>query len=77
MAALPIDYSRRPWREKYVDETPRLARWFIFGQFLDGTVGITDADTSIFDRVPRDVAERIIAARDVFCDAIVKELCGG
>lgn len=72
MTDLPIDYRNRPWRAKYIDEeTPMFARWFVFGRFDDGTVSICSGDTDIFDRVPADVAEKIIKARNEFCDVIV------
>jgi hypothetical protein len=75
MTMLPSDYSRRPWKDKYIDEeTPMFARWFVFGERPDGTVDICSGDNDIFENVPRDVAARILAARDKFCEAIIEEI---
>lgn len=75
MTTIPIDYRKRPWKPKYLtEETLMLNRWMIFGTFPDDTVGISDGTDDIFDYVPKDVAERIIAARDAFCKVIEEEL---
>lgn len=72
---LPIDYRRRPFREKYlVFETPVLNGWIVFGHYENGTVGISDGDTEIFSYVPLDVARRLVAARDSFVEEIVRAL---
>lgn len=69
---LPIDYSNRPIKAKYLhDETEATASWFIFGEYSDGTVGICDGDRDIFERVPRHVAEKIVASRNRFVDELV------
>jgi hypothetical protein len=69
---LPIDYRLRPIKPKYLhDETESTASWFIFGEYPDGTVGICDGDRDIFEYVPRDVAERIVKARNDFVDTLV------
>jgi hypothetical protein len=73
MTTLPVDYRKRPWRAKYLDEeTPVLSRWIVFGEFDDGTVGISDMNSDIFEHVPRDVAEQIIDARNAFVDVVLK-----
>lgn len=72
---LPIDVEMAPFREKYLDETPMLAPWIIFGQSQDGTrVDISNGTDDMFMGVPVKQAERLIAARDVFCKVIRDEL---
>lgn len=72
---LPIDYRDKPFREKYlVFETPVLNGWIVFGQYENGTVGISDGDTEIFSHVPLDIAERLVAARNVFCQTVLNVL---
>lgn len=71
MTTLPIDFSKRPWKEKYlIDETDKLKDWFIFGERDDGTVDINDGDEDIFINVPREIAQEIIDARDSFTEVI-------
>jgi hypothetical protein len=74
MTMLPVDYNKRPWREKYlIEETPELNFWFIFGESKDGkTVDISDGDKEIFTNVPREIAEEIIEYRWHMCDIITK-----
>lgn len=72
---LPIDFSNGPIKPKYLEsETEATCAWCIFGEFPDGTVGICDGDRDIFDRVPRETAEKIVAARNEFVERLV-ELC--
>ena len=74
---LPIDVSRRPLRQKYLEETPELRRWFIFGESPDGTtVDVADGERDVLTSVPRRMAEGIIAARDAFLDTVMDHLCG-
>lgn len=76
MTAIPIDYRRRPWRTKYIlDETFLFNTWFIFGEYPDGSVCITDGNADIMEYVPRDVAEEIISKRDEFCNFLRSKLC--
>lgn len=75
MTGLPIDYRSRPWRVKYLtEETLCLNRWFTFGTFPDGSVGICDGTNDIMDYVPKEAADRICTARNAFCDVIENEL---
>ena len=76
MPQIPIDYRDRPWRAKYVDMEGLFAPWFEFGVSSDGTVDLASADGDVFLHVPRDVAERLLKARDAFCAAILKEIGG-
>lgn len=74
---LPIDFRNAPIKPKYLDEeTPMFARWFIWGEYSDGTVDVVSGSTDIFDRVPREKALRIVAARETFCNAVLAELNG-
>lgn len=67
----PIEWNP-PWRTKYIDEeTYLLNQWFIFGQYEDGTVCITDGTNDIFTRIPRDTAEEICRLRQEFCSKLV------
>lgn len=71
---LPIDYRTKPIKPKYLDcETEATAAWFIFGDYPDGTVGVCDGDRDIFKHIPRDVAERIVKARNEFVAILVAE----
>lgn len=76
MTSLPVDYRKAPWRAKYItEETPVLNSWIIFGYYDDGSVNISDANMEIFSHVPKDVAERIIKARNAFCAEIEDIFC--
>lgn len=76
MTQLPVDASSRPWKPKYLtDETPVMRRWFIFGEHPNGTVDVSDGDQDIFIRLPRESAQRIIAARTELANVIEAELC--
>ena len=76
MTDLPIDYRRSPWKEKYLfDETFVLNDWMIFGEFEDGTVGISDASNDIFEHVQREIALELIEARNEFTEVIRKWFC--
>lgn len=73
MTQLPIDYTRRPWKTKYIDEeTLATNKWFIFGVFKDGTVDVSDGTEDILTHVPRAAAEEIIKARNDFVDVLLK-----
>lgn len=76
---LPLDAARLKafglGKEKYLDEeTPMFARWFIFGEHEDGTVDVASPQGDVFVRMDRSSAERVIEARDAFCDAVLKAL---
>ena len=79
---LPIDLStvHRPIRAKYLDEETReLARWFVFGTHDDGTVDVcssADGCVEVFTHVPPGLADRLVAARATFADAILEILNG-
>lgn len=76
MTMLPVDFSRVPYKPKYItSETLVFNYWFKFGTFDDGTVGISDGTDDIFDRVPEDIADKIIEARKQFCDTIEEYVC--
>lgn len=70
---LPLDASTAPYREKYLDAIPAFADWFIFGESNQG-VDISDGLDDVIIKIDKASAERLIAARDVFCKAIRKEL---
>jgi hypothetical protein len=75
MTMIPLDARNAPFRMKYLtEETFLLNRWMIFGTYPDGSVCISDGQEDIMEWVPRDQAERIIAARDAFCGVIEEEL---
>ena len=72
---LPLDFSKAPYKEKYVDEeTPMFARWYLFGTHDDGLVDIAGPAGDVCIRVPEPAAERIIQARDAFIDVLLREL---
>lgn len=74
---LPIDFQRAPLKQKYIDEDTQVtARWGIFGHNVDdpNLVFVCDTYTDVFINVPRDVAERIVAARNAFVDALLLEM---
>lgn len=76
MTGLPVDYSKAPWRPKYLtEETTILNYWIIFGKRENGNVDISDADQDIFVDVPRDIADEIIKARNEFCSVVEKYFC--
>ena len=55
-------------REKYVEEA--YPRWFIFGEYKDGYVDVTDPVQDIAVHVSRKDAERMIAERDKAVNAL-------
>lgn len=70
---------RLPYRWKYIQEHQSgvFADWFIFGEYGDGSVDIAHVGGDIIERIPRDKAKRIIAARDQFlaeCERVNIEL---
>ena len=77
MTNLPVDYENRPWKSKYLtEETPVLNNWFIFGDpATQWTVDITDGTQDIFVNIPRDIAVRLVEARQAMVDEIEKWLC--
>lgn len=76
---LPLDLRNAPFKPKYVDEeTPMFARWFTFGRYDDdGTTLITDGTVDVLDRVPMAKAERIVAARNAWVEAMLSQINGG
>jgi hypothetical protein len=73
MTTLPIDYRKRPWKTKYLDEeTPVLNRWIIFGTYPDGSVGINDGQEDILEWVPEPIAQDIVAARNLFVEKVLQ-----
>lgn len=76
MTILPIDYKRRPWKEKYlIDETHLFKGWFVFGTHENGNVDLSDGTEDIFTDVPKDVAQELIEIRREFIDRIIKIMC--
>lgn len=77
---LPLDYSTLsfPVKSKYLaEETLEMDEWFIFGDYADGTVGIcrsAGGNEDIMRRVPRSIAERIIAIRNAYSEAMVEAI---
>ncbi|QIV65907.1 hypothetical protein Cp1R7AA1_063 [Mesorhizobium phage Cp1R7A-A1] len=68
---LPIDVSKAPIREKYIEETFMLARWIVFGRRGD-LVDVSDGDANdIFIGCTDAQAERIVEARNRFINDIV------
>ncbi len=70
---LPLDASK-PYREKYLDETPVFADWFPFGSSGAGT-DINDGTQDVIINLQPDALDRILEARAVFCAVLRKELC--
>lgn len=67
----PINFPDWHWpiKEKYLDEENReFGYWIIFGEYPDGNVDIHWAygGLDIFNRIPRDKAEKLIQARTDF-----------
>jgi len=62
-------------REKYLDETPMFANWFVFGTSSDGAfVDLADGMNDVITKLPIQKAEKIIQARDAFCKVLREEL---
>lgn len=74
---LPIDFGKRPYKPKYIDEeTLLLNRWFIFGQRqrgLEPLVDLSDGQGDVIIALPLEVAQRLIKARNDFVDAVLRE----
>jgi len=74
---LPIYYPDGPFLPKYLDEeTPMFARWMIFGEGADGSVGLADIEGDVVANIPRDKAEAIIRLRNSFVDGVLKIING-
>jgi hypothetical protein len=71
---LPMSYPR-PVKDKYVDEETRLfAIWFIFGEHTNGIdVDIADTFGDVITGIPRQQAERLVEARGVFVNTLLRE----
>jgi len=63
-----------PMREKYVDEAAGI--WFIFGEYPDGRVDVSDANHVVFSGLPRAAAEAIVSAQERFRRDLYSILCG-
>jgi hypothetical protein len=44
-------------------------RWFIFGESGD-TVDLSDGEADVLQKIDRDLARKIIAARNRYCDSL-------
>lgn len=51
-------------KEKYIDEA--VGVYFIFGEYEDGRVTVTDGNKDVFIRLDREIAEQIVEAHDDF-----------
>jgi hypothetical protein len=72
---LPIDFRKAPFKSKYLDEeTPATASWVVFGVHADSTVDISDGQSDIITNVPKDVAKKIIDARNTFVNVVLDQL---
>jgi hypothetical protein len=72
---LPIDVRKAPFKPKYLtDETFATRAWMVFGEYDDGTVGISDGDTDIFSHVPHQAATDIVVARNEFVRIVLKHV---
>lgn len=43
-------------------------RWFVFGEYPDGNVDISDGEGDVFTGVPKPTAHFLIKAREKLCD---------
>lgn len=64
-----------PMRPKYVDEA--VGVWFIFGEYADGDVDVSDGTRDVFMKIPRPLAERLIEDHAEFRRRLYGKLCGG
>ena len=64
-----------PMREKYVDEA--IGIYCVFSTHADGTVDVSDGNRDVFNGLPRDVADKVVAAHDAFSKELYKLLCEG
>jgi hypothetical protein len=75
---IPIDARERIYKVKYIDEeTSMFARWIEFGRDrTDNSVCLHDAylGQDILTGLTDEQAERILEARNRFCDEIVDTL---
>jgi hypothetical protein len=46
------------------------AHWFVFGTHSDGTVDVAEDASDVVVNVPKEIAEELIACRQVFLDKI-------
>jgi hypothetical protein len=51
-------------REKYVDE--KVGVWFIFGEYDNGRVDVSDGQRDVFTHIPRQLADNLCLAHDEF-----------
>lgn len=62
-----------PMRQKYVDEKTGI--YMIFGTRPDGTVDVNDGQQDVFEGLPQDIAEEVVAAHDRFRQELYSLLC--
>lgn len=69
MTILAHNYQRGKAPSKH---NPDFAsNWFIFGEYDDGNVDVSDSNRDIVTHCPREVANKLIKARDSF----LAEIC--
>ena len=59
----PFNFDEPPSRQKYFDEESYcFGLWFVFGEYPDGCVAISDANLQgdMFSRVPKEKAQALI-----------------
>ena len=72
---LPIDASTAPIKPKYIDEeTLLLARWIEFGA---GCISEGFSGVDVFVNCSPEQVERLLKARDEFCNEVLDILNGG
>lgn len=62
-----------PMREKYVDEA--VGVFMIFGVRADGSVDVNDGYCDIFEGLPHEAAQRVVAAQEEFRIKLYDILC--
>jgi hypothetical protein len=62
-------------RDKYVDEAVG-GILFIFGEYEDGTVDINNSGGEVFERVPKDIAEKVVEANRAYMERLYSLLMG-
>jgi hypothetical protein len=60
-------------RENSIDR--RIGVWHVFGEHADGTVDVSDGSRDVFTELPRDIADKVIAAHDYFREELYRLLC--
>lgn len=60
-------------RDKYLEEA--IPPLFIFGVHPNGNVDVSNGNTDVLTDIPKDVAEKVVAANEIYMERLRQLLC--